>query len=143
MKKIINNKLYNTESAKLVGEFQSTFAVNDFHYYEEELYLKKTGEFFLYGNGNGLSPYAERYIDGMGPGEKIIPLSEAQARQWAEDNLDPEDYMKYFEIDEESSARLHFKLPAGLKADFEKACEAEGTSMGRKLNEMIEAYLKQ
>ena len=143
MKKIINNKLYNTESAKLVGEFQSTYAVNDFHYYEEELYLKKTGEFFLYGNGNGLSPYAERYIDGMGPGEKIIPLNEDQARQWAEDNLDPDDYMRFFEIDEESSARLHFKLPAGLKADFEKACEAEGTSMGRKLNEMIEAYLKQ
>ena len=56
--------------------------------------------------------------------------------------MDPDDYMNLFEIDEESSARLHFKLPAGLKADFEKACEAQGTSMGRKLNEMIEEYLK-
>lgn len=141
MKKIINNKLYNTESAKLVGEFQSTFAVNDFHYYEEELYLKKTGEFFLYGHGNGLSPYAKRYIDGMGQGEKIIPLTDQQARKWAEENMDPDDYMELFEVDEDSSARFHFKLPAGLKAEFEKACEAEGTSMGRKLNEMIENYL--
>ena len=141
MKKIISNKLYNTDSAKLVAEYQSTFAVNDFHYYEEELYLKKTGEFFLYGHGNGLSPYAKRYIDGMGQGEKIIPLTDQQARKWAEENMDPDDYMELFEVDEDSSARFHFKLPAGLKAEFEKACEAEGTSMGRKLNEMIENYL--
>ena len=48
MKKIINGKKYDTETATSVGEYSSNYACSDYKYYDETLYKKKTGEFFLY-----------------------------------------------------------------------------------------------
>lgn len=45
-KKIINGKLYNTETATLVGRWWNKYSIHDFKYCEESLYRKKTGEFF-------------------------------------------------------------------------------------------------
>ena len=76
MKKIIEGRLYSTDTAKMVGEYQSREGRSSFSYYEEQLYQKRTGEFFLYGYGHAASPYAER-IDRStrGPGSKIINFS--------------------------------------------------------------------
>ena len=52
MKKIINGRLYNTESAKKVGYYNNGRIYNDFSFFEETLYRKRTGEFFLHGEGN-------------------------------------------------------------------------------------------
>ena len=49
MIKIINGKKYNTDTAKMVGDYDNNQPTNDFYYFAEELYRKKTGEFFLYG----------------------------------------------------------------------------------------------
>ncbi len=48
MKKIINGKRYDTETAKLIGS-DGYSNPSDFNYWSEDLYQKKTGEFFLYG----------------------------------------------------------------------------------------------
>ncbi len=49
----------------------------------EELYRKRTGEFFLHGSGGALSNYARRNTDGtLVQGERVIPISYAQAREW-------------------------------------------------------------
>ena len=45
MKKIINNKLYNTQTATMLASYDNHCLPNDFHYVEETLYRKKTGEF--------------------------------------------------------------------------------------------------
>lgn len=58
MKKIINNKLYNTDTANSLIYWYNDLPSNDGYYYAEELYIKKTGEYFLYGEGGALSPYA-------------------------------------------------------------------------------------
>lgn len=54
MKKIINGKKYDTETATSVGEYSSNYACSDYKHYDETLYKKKTGEFFLYGEGDQL-----------------------------------------------------------------------------------------
>lgn len=98
MKKIINGKLYNTETAKCVaGNWTGSLSKRDFNYFEEGLYQKKTKEFFLYGEGGAATKYAE-YVKGCGYtyGEKIIPLSEDEAKEWAEANMDVEDYIELF-----------------------------------------------
>lgn len=84
MKKRIETKVYNTETAKEIIKYEpfGVYGKNDFQYYEETLYLKRTGEFFLYGEGNGLSEYRASYIDGWGPGCKIIPLTFDEAKKW-------------------------------------------------------------
>lgn len=98
MKKIINGKMYNTETAKKVGEWWNGYSTRDFHYCEETLYQKKTGEFFLYGEGGALSPYTKSCGQNCWSGaEEIIPMRESEAREWAEEKLSADTYIEIFE----------------------------------------------
>ena len=101
MKKIINGRKYDTETAELIGYYTYSNP-SDFYYVEESLYRKKTGEFFLDGEGGAASVYAEtagsneRY-----GGEKIIPLTVEEAKEWAEHHLDGDKYEEVFgEVEE-------------------------------------------
>ena len=60
MKKRIGTREYDTDKAKLVGKLASDKPVNDFGYYEEKLYRKMNGTYFLWGKGNGLTKYAAK-----------------------------------------------------------------------------------
>lgn len=104
MKKIIKGKVYDTDTAKLLAE-DSYSNTSQFDYWLEELYLKKTGEYFLYGEGGGLSPYAEYYgNNSFGRGEKITPFTEEEAKAWAEKHISVDEYEKIFgEITEDFS----------------------------------------
>lgn len=98
MKKIIEGKMYNTETATYIGRYRTdTMSRRDFRYLEEELYQKRTKEFFLCGEGGAMTKYA-KYVEGCGytDGEKIIPLSEDEARDWVEEHMDVDDYIELF-----------------------------------------------
>lgn len=80
MRKVLNRKLYDTDTAEVIGDWESCCDRGNFHYYREVLHRKRTGELFLYGEGHGLSPYGKTYVDGMrGWGESIEPLSQDAA----------------------------------------------------------------
>jgi hypothetical protein len=96
MKKIINGKKYDTDSANCVGDWANGYGHGDFQYAEERLYRKRTGEFFLHGEGGAMSNYAESYGNERYGGKKIIPLSENEAKKWAENHLDGDEYEKIF-----------------------------------------------
>lgn len=102
MKKIISGKMYNTETAKKVVAWDNGYACGDFSHYEETLYKKKTGEYFLYGEGGPSSKYARPC--GMNEwcgGDEFIPLSENEAREWMEKKADADDYIEEFgEVEE-------------------------------------------
>ena len=95
MKQIIRGKLYNTETAAKLGSFGKGMG---FSHYSETLYVKKTGEFFIYGEGGPRSKYAESIDDNTwSGGSRITPLaSEEEARDWAEDHLDVDQYIEIF-----------------------------------------------
>lgn len=96
MKKIINGKMYDTETAETVAE-TSHGGVRDFRYYREELHRKKNGEFFLFGEGGPLSKYAhESEYGGFDEGEAITPLTEDEARRWMEQNASVDAYCEVF-----------------------------------------------
>ena len=101
MKQIIGGKMYNTDTAEYLGDCSYSYP-GDFYYYEEELYRKKTGEFFLAGKGGPRSKYA-RSCDGHGwsDGKKIIPITEDEARSWVEANSSIDDYICIFGDPEE------------------------------------------
>ena len=84
MKKIIKGKLYNTETAKEIAAWSNGLSYSDFNWCEETLYRKKTGEYFVAGEGGARSKYAERHGDMWGAGEEIVPMTEDEARTWAE-----------------------------------------------------------
>lgn len=102
MKKIINGKKYNTETAKAVGYWSNNYSYRDFNYCEETLYQKRTGEFFLYGNGGAMSKYSQSCgQNSWCGGENIIPMTENAAKKWAEKHLTTDEYEEIFgEVEE-------------------------------------------
>ena len=88
MKKIINGKKYDTETAKLIGRYRSELGRNDFRYFGEELFLKKTGEYFLFGEGHGMSKYRSFNGNSYSWGEEIAPMSKDEAFEWASKSSD-------------------------------------------------------
>lgn len=85
MKKVINGRMYNTITAQKMAtrakkreEMQAHWA-----YWEEALYMKKTGEFFLYATGGPSSCYRDKNAAGLfTSGEKILPLTDSEAAEW-------------------------------------------------------------
>lgn len=140
MKKIIEGKVYDTEKAKKVASWYSDYSRNDFHYYEEELYKKKTGEFFLYGEGNAASPYSRScgQNEWCG-GEKIVPLTFKEAQEWAEKHLDGDDYCDIFgEPDEDAEdVTLGIAVSAEAAAKLRRAAAENGISQRAQLERWI------
>lgn len=85
MKAIMNGKRYDTTAATLVAEDHGGgYNFRDFHYWEEQLFRTERGTWFLFGRGGGLSHYAVSVAGGSGYGERIIPLTAEEARNWLE-----------------------------------------------------------
>lgn len=102
MKKIINGKKYDTDTAKLMATYSNGGSWRDFSHFEEGLYRKKTGEFFLHGEGGPMTKYAvSTGLNWWSGGENIFPLTEHEAKAWSEKHLSVEEYEKIFgEVDE-------------------------------------------
>ena len=144
MKKIINNRVYDTDKALRLGSDSYSYP-GDFGYWCETLYQKRTGEFFLYGEGGPMSRYA-RSIDqnSWSGGEKIMPLSAANARKWAEDHLDADDYEKIFGLPDEDAepVLLSMQLPAILAAKARQRAVEDGVALTAIVERALTEYLK-
>ena len=144
MKKIINNKLYDTETAKRVGEWGNGLGRSDFRYCEENLYLKKTGAFLLHGKGGAMSKYCEISADGneRSWGEKIVPLTVDEAKEWAEEKLDADECQEIFgEISEEDDTKGNFNLYIAKSAikKVKDLAARKGVSASKVIEKMIES----
>ena len=101
MVKFIKGKKYSTETATKLADWDNSYSINDHKYISETLYQKRTGEYFLHGEGGGLTRYATSVGNAYTYGERIIPITEEEAREWAEEHLDGEGYEKIFGTVEE------------------------------------------
>lgn len=91
MKATIDGKRYDTEAPRTVevasGGSPSGITGSDFAWYRESLYRSGGGHWFLAGEGHAASPYCTWHGHGeRGPGEKIVPLTPAEAQRWLEDH---------------------------------------------------------
>lgn len=101
MKKIINGRKYDTNTAEEIGMYTNGRSSADFSYFCETLYRKRTGEFFLHGYGGASSRYAQSVGNSLTGGEKILPLAEGEAKSWAENHLTGDEYEAIFgEVEE-------------------------------------------
>lgn len=144
MKKIIGGKRYDTETAELVGSWSSGDSVSDFYYYSEDLYLKKTGEFFLYGDGNCLSPYRKSAgLNSWTGGEKIIPLTLDEAKKWVEEKESADIYESLFTIEEEENKEMvSLLIPVSLKNRLVEKSQKNGITMTEVIIKALEEHLK-
>jgi len=143
MKKIIGGKMYDTETAKALGCASATCSTRDFNYWEETLYIKKTGEYFLYGDGGPASRYAEP-VDGQGHqwtgGCRISPLKFDQAREWAEKHLSVEEYEEIFgEVSEDDSrASLNLSMASSVVERAKRIAQERGVTVSVLISALIE-----
>jgi len=98
MKKIINGRKYDTETAERIGAYQNRNDRRDFNYVGETLYKKRTtGEYFLYGEGGPRTGYARQSgQNSWSGGCEIFPYTEDQARAWAVRHLNVDRYEEVF-----------------------------------------------
>lgn len=92
MRKIINGKRYDTARARLIGEAESGGSVSDMRHWVEALYVTpRSGVYFLAGVGGALTRWCRSVgANAWVGGEGILPLSRAEALEWAEEHLDTE-----------------------------------------------------
>lgn len=119
MVKVINTKKYDTQTAKEVGYYENGYNRNDFNFCSETLYIKKTGEYFLHGEGGPMSSYAVHSGNETSSGEMIKPLNYEQARSWSEKYLSGEDYINIFGDIEEDYSKKALTLNLNV-SDIEK-----------------------
>ena len=140
MKKIINGKVYDTEKAKELGTYSNAGGWRDFNHFEETLYQKRTGEFFLFGEGGPMTRYAEAEgQNSWSGGRRIMPMSYDEARKWAEEHLNADEYEEIFGAIDESGA----KIVVTLSVDSGKweAAKREAAKKGCGISEYIESLL--
>lgn len=140
MKKIINNRLYDTDSAKLVGHWDNGRYGRDLDRCAEDLYRKRTGEFFLHGDGGARSKYAvSNGNNNWSGGEQIIPLSYEAAREWAEEHLTSDAYETVFGpvVEDGSRATLTLSLSASAIERAKRAAAQRGVSLSAYIESLI------
>lgn len=95
MKKVIGGKMYDTATAKCIGNYWYS-SHDKFDYVDETLYKKRTGEFFIHGAGGPLSDWADVQSDGAYDGGGIKPLTLDEAEKWGEKHLSGDEYVAAF-----------------------------------------------
>ena len=138
MKKFISGRRYDTGTAKLVGH--TSYGIpGDFNYWSEVLYVKRTGEYFLFGEGGPLSKYSEHLSENEWTGgREIIPLSLEGAQEWVEKYLDADTYEEIFGRVSESKVQVGTWVDLGTKEKIADLREEKGHT----LVEIIEAGVK-
>lgn len=141
MKKIIDGKVYDTTTARLVGTWEAACGRREFAWYSEALYQKRTGEYFLHGDGNATSPYRRKIdINEWRGGEGIKPLTVEEARTWAEEHLTADAYESEFgEIAEDDSRTV---LSITMAASLAEQLRREAAKAGASLSAYIEGKLQ-
>lgn len=142
MRKIIKGKVYDTDTAKKIIMNNPEIPVNDFTFYSETLYLKRTGEYFLHGKGGGLSRYAKNLGgDSWGPVEAIQPLTYAEAKAWAESRLEADEYESIFGeiVEDETKTNLMLSIKAENVEKIKRHAQAHGIGVSELIDEFIEA----
>ncbi|MBS5989758.1 hypothetical protein [Anaerococcus hydrogenalis] len=161
MKKIINGRRYDTSTSTLIDYYMindigfdgvDKSNVESFKKYISEkrlldqrlenLYKKKTGEFFLYVLNGPMSELAGRKLYGKRNYENIIPLSIDEAKEWMEECSDAETYESVFEIEEEGNMAFSLLIPETLYDKLKEKSEKTGNTMKDIIVEALESNLE-
>jgi hypothetical protein len=133
MKKIIDGRLCNTETAKELGIWNNDLSHSDFDWCAESLYLTRAGQYFVHGRGGARSRYAERVEQNTwSGGESIYLVSRIEAMKWAETHLDADEYATLFGEPAEAgdgTADLIVGIPVALKERLRVMAQELGVSM--------------
>lgn len=142
MRKIIDGKAYDTTKATAVAEHDNGQWDNRFNLVTETLYRKRTGEYFLHGEGGAMTRYAQSCgQNSWSGGELITPLTYDQAKQWTEEHATAEEYEREFgvvEDDAETTAALHVVISKSAWLAIQRKAAREGKTLRTIIEELAE-----
>ncbi len=142
MRKIIDGRAYDTDTATRVGTYDT--GGDGFDDVWEELCRKRTGEYFLHGIGGARTRYARRDgPDGWSGGEGIVPLTYGEARDWAEGCLDAGAYEQEFgEASEgDSEVVLSVRVTGEARSRLDRYARATGRAKGDVVTRLLDRAL--
>ena len=113
----LKGRKYNTDTATKLIEYKIGLGS------KQVLFLKRTGEFFLFIND-----------------EKIVPLKNIEAKEWVKGNA-PEMYDEIFKEDDDQKVDTHFMLEKSLLRKAKIAAVDENISLGTLIEKALREYL--
>lgn len=140
MKKIISGKVYDTDTARELGSWANAGHWGDFGHMEETLYRKKTGEFFLHGEGGPATKYAEAVGQNeWSGGARIMPMSFAEARSWSEEHLEADVFEAIFGAVSEDDSRIQvcYSLSAATVETIKRKAAELGISASAYIDKIV------
>ena len=143
MKQIINGKRYDTSTAELINSYEYSYP-RDFNYVYEQLYRKKTGEFFIAGEGGPLSKYRQSCGQNeWSGGSRIVPLSFEDAQMWVEEHCSADRYEEIFgPVPEDDTAVLAtFSLQTDVMEMLRRECQRTGRTQKDIVTDALKQYL--
>ena len=134
MKKIINNRVYDTSTAKRCSDPVDIGSIEEYDFYALTLYQKRNGEFFLFRD-----VFRGPLDDG------IVPLSYEDARQWAESNVSANKYEELFGTvsEDDSRAAINLSLPCSLIEHARRIAAAQNISLSAYVETLLTNALKE
>lgn len=139
MNKVIKGRRYDTEKAEKLGDAYYDQSDN-LNWWGENLYRKRTGEFFLYCHGGANSKYANYDGNNSYSGEKIIPLTQEKAEEWAEENLSGEECEQIFGVVEDEKTRITIYVSPSLANKIKQLAIERKISMSEMVERMVERF---
>ena len=132
MKKIISNKVYDTETAELVASYHDSTCA-------ERLYRKRTGEYFLHGRGSSDNDdYAVWKGNRVTGSEQIKPLTPKMAMAWAAKHLSRQQYDDIFGATaDDQKMTISLSLPVGAVNTLKNAAAEQGRTASALIAELI------
>lgn len=131
MKKIIKNRVYDTDTANLVYRWE---VKGEGFTAVEALYHKRGGtarEYFLYLSSSVLD---------WEPNENITPLTFDAAQIWGEEHMPPAEYEQHFEgqVQTDGRTRRIFQLTESCLQKLKNLSTQRGLSMSDVIEELID-----
>jgi len=99
MKRIINGRVYDTDTANRIGNFASDCGPGDFRYEDTDLYKTKKGAWFISGEGGPFSRWSRACNNGQRGGSGIEAMTTAEALDWCETaGVDSDIILEHFTV---------------------------------------------
>ena len=102
MRKIIDGRVYDTDTARLVCPIHCSYSQGDFNYEDTDLYKTGRGQYFLAGTGGPMTRWAQpEGSSGRRGGNGIMLIEILEAREIVEQNGTDEQWIAEFGEPEE------------------------------------------
>lgn len=144
MRKVINGKVYDTGTAKLVAEWDNGEQFGSFASVEYGLYRKKTGEFFLHVWGGAATRWAAVRDGRTKAAEHVVLVSYDEAREFAERHADVDMYGEVFGFaEDEATVTVTVRgVDSMAKALLDAEASRTGRTLGDVLSECVLSHLR-